>query len=553
MMESLRKYIRQILGEAFLKEGGKKKHYTLWTKIDIEEGAAEIFQGTEEEIAPKVAALLNIDRIAPLASGTQGYAYHIPNNRVMKLTKDQSEAYECKKIQGKSMKHLANIYNTYSLQGKHTGTYVIISEYLQQDSSVDTAMMWFKDWVEEVKPWRLFVKDNMHLYKSNKKEFIKHFSEEIRTFYGNYERKCNPAIWFLEQIFPLYEELVDNNIQSRDVTLVNMGKKRNGNLGLFDLGYGDKNDKKNIKAIHVTEEDSNNKESKQTVYVLVGPPAIGKSTYIKANPAFKDATIISRDDIVTAAAGKLNLTYDDLFKYPPQDAIKGEKVQGFEKFGPVVDNTHPKMKEAFPLAYANTLKINALVDGTVAERFSKALKSGQDIVVDMTNMDKRARAMNLAPLVGHDVKKVAVIFNFQDKDTLDILSKLAYRRAQDLKKQGGSKTITPDIIEKLLKSFERPTPDEGFDSIYDFDTLPTLRKSLEETDVTPEDVNKKQLPFQYSDMLDEFLASKSDVPEIAAMIGPNPTVESIQLKAPALFDEFAEYIYQATKTKSTIG
>lgn len=548
-MESIRKFIRNILSETLLMEGKEKNYYTLWNKIELAENADSIFNGTENDISQKIAAQLNIGRIAPLGKGTQGFTYHVPNNKVMKITKDQTEAYQAKKIQGKSMKYLANVYNTYMLQGKYSGTFVIISELLAQDSRIAEGANNFKYCIRQRGiSTSMFFQLCMNSYL-NDKDWKDKLVEELKSDLKNNETGFQSALWFMKQGFGLMLEILSNGIKPSDFHVKNMGLKRNGNLGLFDLGYAPGAKKNNVKPIHITEDNGGNN---QTVYVLIGPPAIGKSTYVKNSPGLKNAIVISRDDIAIAAAKKYGLTYDDLFKYPPQDSKIGQKTKGLEKFGTTTTNTHPKMKEAFPLAYSNSLKINALVDHAVASRFLRALKTGQDIVVDMTNMDKRARAMNLAPLEGHDIKKVAVIFNFQDRDTLRILSHLAHRRAMEIEKKGGSKTITPEIIEKSIKSYEKPSAAEGFDEIINFDTLIALKKVVKESLLSTDEINKKELPWKYSDMLGSFLATKQNVPEVSSL-GPNPRVEDLAEKFPALFDEFAEYIYSALRDKSVVG
>ena len=95
-MDSLRKHIRTILEEG---------HYTTWKKLgelgplqygeNVDESSpADAFKGAEAEIASKLTKHLNLGKFAPLGSGTGGFAYYIPNNRVLKITKDKTEAAE---------------------------------------------------------------------------------------------------------------------------------------------------------------------------------------------------------------------------------------------------------------------------------------------------------------------------------------------------------------------------------------------------------------------------------------------------------------------------
>ena len=53
----------------------------------------------------------------------------------------------------------------------------------------------------------------------------------------------------------------------------------------------------------------------KTIYILIGPPSVGKSTWIKNNLSDKNPYIINRDDLVEKIAEEIELTYDDLFVF----------------------------------------------------------------------------------------------------------------------------------------------------------------------------------------------------------------------------------------------
>ena len=212
----------------------------------------------------------------------------------------------------------------------------------------------------------------------------------------------------------------------------------------------------------------------RTIYVLIGPPAIGKSTYIKNT--FKNAVVVSRDDIVNNVASGLGLTYDDLYVYPtPADEL-GELVPGKEKFGPVIQNDDDRMKQYYPTTFEKVSKTNKLVANVLRSTINSAIKSGKDIVIDMVNMSKLDRKINLGDINRHpEFKKIAVVFNFKDPDAADIIGKLADKRNQEIKKQGGSKTISPEVIKRIITSFEEPSSDEGYNKIIHVNTLDKLR------------------------------------------------------------------------------
>ena len=70
----------------------------------------------------------------------------------------------------------------------------------------------------------------------------------------------------------------------------------------------------------------------KNLLILVGPPSVGKSTWVKKN--VPDAFVISRDDVVDQVASEVGLTYDDLFASPDQALPVGHKDP---KYGTVID------------------------------------------------------------------------------------------------------------------------------------------------------------------------------------------------------------------------
>jgi predicted kinase len=175
---------------------------------------------------------------------------------------------------------------------------------------------------------------------------------------------------------------------------------------------------------------------------LVGPPAIGKSTWVKQNAP--GAFIVSRDDIVNKVADKYNLTYDDMFDPANKD----------------------KNKE---------------INHEFSKRIPEAMNSGKDIVVDMTNMSVGARKRILGSFnkVIDNYKKIAVVFNFEGSDVKRAIKNIAAKRAEEIKASGGSKTIPPFVFDKMFASYEQPTREEGFDDIINVDDSKRLLQSLE--------------------------------------------------------------------------
>ncbi len=137
-------------------------------------------------------------------------------------------------------------------------------------------------------------------------------------------------------------------------------------------------------------------------YVLIGPPASGKSTWRAANTPY--ATAISSDDYVEAEASRLGVTY----------------------------------AEAFPLVCQKAVKAG------LRETFNEAVRNRHDIVIDRTNMTRKARNSFLASLP-RDYVKVAVVFEIAP----DIVKSRLDERARLT-----GKFIPDDVITSMRESYQ---------------------------------------------------------------------------------------------------
>ena len=157
------------------------------------------------------------------------------------------------------------------------------------------------------------------------------------------------------------------------------------------------------------------------LYVLVGPPGVGKSSWIAQNVA--DPHIISYDNAIDIVREPLGLRYNDV-------------AGGQKQFRKEVEAVHKQMTR-------------------------DAVGSGKDIVVDMTNMTAKARHRALASVRGHErvYEKVAVVFDFQgvEKGVHDAVAQRAARL--------GDKTLSYSIVQGMMDRFEMPSEGEGFDKI----------------------------------------------------------------------------------------
>ena len=209
------------------------------------------------------------------------------------------------------------------------------------------------------------------------------------------------------------------------------------------------------------------------IFVLVGPPSVGKSHWLKETFKEEMPYIINRDDIVTDVAKSLGWTYDDLFVPPEQEAQEGDTD---EKYGTVVPS--PPYMTWQPLSYDKVLAANNQVHEIFTQRVAGAQPSGKDIVVDMTNMNAGARSGALKAIEGAaegDYEKIAVVFKFEGAE--DIIKKVAAKRAAQAREEGESKTIPPAAFDRMFKAFQTvDAGSEGFDEVVDVDNRAVLQQ-----------------------------------------------------------------------------
>jgi len=161
-----------------------------------------------------------------------------------------------------------------------------------------------------------------------------------------------------------------------------------------------------------------------------------------------------------------------VFAQVPTDAKEGDTNK---RYGTVVKS--PSYITSAPLSYDKVLEANNKVADLLNQRIKQA-KGEPNIIVDMTNMTASARKGALKAVEGaeDEYHKVAVVFNFEGAE--DIIKKVAAKRAEQAKLDGKSKTIPPEAFDRMFKSFQKVTPDEGFDEVISYDNIANLKKSL---------------------------------------------------------------------------
>lgn len=229
---------------------------------------------------------------------------------------------------------------------------------------------------------------------------------------------------------------------------------------------------------------------KKTIYVLVGPPSVGKSTWISKTFVDVNPYVINRDELVEQVAEEYGWTYDDMFVTPPDNSEKGEVS---EKYGKVVPApAYMNWKGAPKLVYDKVIEANGKVQKLYTDKIAGA--KGQDnIVVDMTNMNAGSRKGALKAIEGQEgeYNKVAVVFKFKGSE--DLIKKVALKRAQEAQKARKSKTIPEVVFDRMFQSYdlksegggelstqeiESRLKSEGFDRVILEDNIEGLKKYI---------------------------------------------------------------------------
>ena len=149
-----------------------------------------------------------------------------------------------------------------------------------------------------------------------------------------------------------------------------------------------------------------------TLYMLIGIPGSGKSTWIENQSWAKSCVHLSSDKFIEEYAESVGKTYNEVF----DEYIKTA--------------TQQLNKQAITVNVAET-----------------------DAIWDQTNMSVKSRASKLKLFPCY--KKIAVVFRVPDPDEL----------ARRLASRPG-KHISDKVIEDMIKNFQMPTLEEGFTEIW---------------------------------------------------------------------------------------
>jgi len=148
------------------------------------------------------------------------------------------------------------------------------------------------------------------------------------------------------------------------------------------------------------------------VYVLVGVPGSGKSTWVENQLWAKDCVYISSDQLIEEEAARQGKTYNDIFK-----------------------------------GYINTAVFLML------NQAQEARDAGRDIIWDQTSVSVKSRRKKFSVLP--DYEHIAVVFKTPEAEELQ--RRLANRPG---------KSIPWEIVSSMINNFEMSTEEEGFKEIW---------------------------------------------------------------------------------------
>ena len=144
-----------------------------------------------------------------------------------------------------------------------------------------------------------------------------------------------------------------------------------------------------------------------TLYIAVGLPGSGKSTYAKNFIKDKDIEYLSSDSL---------------------RAVYGKSEE---------DQT-----------------VTPLVFGHIKRKVDEFLKDGKNVMVDATSVNRKERSDYINTAKKYGAKVVAIVFKMDRQGLID--------RNKKRGEQGGR--VVPDwVIDKMLNKFEEPSYSEGID------------------------------------------------------------------------------------------
>jgi tRNA nucleotidyltransferase/poly(A) polymerase len=189
-----------------------------------------------DRIALQIKDRMNLPRLERIKGGEFGVAYDIGNGMVLKITKDTTEAAENSVLIGKPLKYIAQPYKVLSIKsrsGDIPETHAIILEKLKTDPErfkrlfqrIDVAFNQIMDTgITDAIEYYIGKWDNGKVDRNKIENYLKKNPEDAGFFYG---------------LVNIGREALNYGVESMDyLNYENLGYKKNGALGFFDVGWG---------------------------------------------------------------------------------------------------------------------------------------------------------------------------------------------------------------------------------------------------------------------------------------------------------------------------
>lgn len=151
------------------------------------------------------------------------------------------------------------------------------------------------------------------------------------------------------------------------------------------------------------------------VILLIGPPGVGKSTWLK-NAGLYQHAVCSTDNIFVEKGAELGMTYNEAFH-------------------------HFSFKE---------------VEAAFKAKMKACAEQGESVVIDRTNLTKKGRAKVLEYFPSYHV--VYVLFDFSNKAALE--ARVQKRGVEE------GKTISQKVMDEMYAKYQEPSSDEYDEIIY---------------------------------------------------------------------------------------
>ncbi len=202
------------------------------------EEITEVYEkSVADRIAQQISQKLGYNQPQYIASGNFGAAYDIGGGKVLKITKDKTEAIENLKLIDKPLKYIAQPYEVFKVNSKSGDetipeTYVIILEKLDTDKNIIDNFKRLEYVFGSILKVRIYSAIESYLDTYTEPPINK---EKI----DNYLKKNPRDAEFFYSLMRINEELKEYDVESRDfMSPENLGYKKSGALGFFDVGFG---------------------------------------------------------------------------------------------------------------------------------------------------------------------------------------------------------------------------------------------------------------------------------------------------------------------------